>query len=194
MRAHTLPRSLEAASGGSKCLDDASGDTNAIRGLNYCDPKTEVNGDYRAPSLLGTTSHAEARSSPTRCFPTSCLPVTPFAVVIPSKRSALKLLLNGTCPAADMVRENADGGHSVTSGLVVSGGSEAVSINCGPLPPESMQADPGVASGAESSNESKFLVAHSDTEHDEVSNTARDSCKHEISFSAQDLEHASNDT
>ncbi|KAH7984618.1 hypothetical protein HPB52_023288 [Rhipicephalus sanguineus] len=54
MWAHTLPRSLEAAPGGSECTDDAGGDTKAIWGLIYCDPKAEVNSDlldYRAPSL-----------------------------------------------------------------------------------------------------------------------------------------------
>ncbi|KAL1425773.1 hypothetical protein MTO96_018932 [Rhipicephalus appendiculatus] len=62
MRAHTLLRSLEAVPGGIECPDDAGGDTNAIRGLIYCDPKAEVNGDFTRSPRTKTPRNHESRS------------------------------------------------------------------------------------------------------------------------------------
>ncbi|XP_037506353.1 uncharacterized protein LOC119382636 isoform X2 [Rhipicephalus sanguineus] len=201
MRAHTLPRSLEAAPGGSECPDDAGGDANAIWGLIYCDPKAEVNGDVIRLPRTKSPRNRESRSG--KVFSDAVLPhfLSPGHDLCggdseqdDEKRALKKLLLNGTCLAADVPSENADGGHSVANGAVMSGCSEAVSADCGPPSADSVQADSGVVSGAESCNEGKFLVAHSDTEAEEVPNAANEPCDHEISLSEQDGEPASNVT
>uniref|UniRef100_A0A131YK54 Microtubule associated tumor suppressor candidate 2 n=1 Tax=Rhipicephalus appendiculatus TaxID=34631 RepID=A0A131YK54_RHIAP len=200
MRAHTLPRSLEAAPGGSECPDDAGGDVNAIWGLIYCDPRAEVNGDLIRPPRAKSPRNRESRSG--KVFSDAVLPhflspgldLSAGDAEQDEKRALKKLLLNGTCPAAEVLSENADGGHSVVNGAVVSGESEAVSADCGPPSADSVQADSGVASGAESCSEGKFVVANSDTERDEVPNAASEPCEHEIPLSEQDGEPASNVT
>ncbi|KAH6937154.1 hypothetical protein HPB50_025800 [Hyalomma asiaticum] len=201
LRAHTLPRSLEAAPGGSECPDDAGGDANTIWGLIYCDPKAEVNGDHiRLPRTKSPRSH-ESRSG--KVFSDAVLPhfLSPGQDLCcgepeqeDEKRALKKLLLNGTCLAADVLNENADSSRPVANGTVLSDGQEAASADSGPPSGDSVQADSGVASGAESTNESKFLVAHSDSEREEVPNPASELCGHEISLSEQNDGPASNVT
>lgn len=201
MRAHTLPRSLEAAPGGSECPDDVGGDTNAVWGLIYCDPKAEVNGDFRLPRAKSPRNH-ESRCG--KVFSDAVLPhfLTPGNDLgggepeqEDKKRALKKLLLNGTCLAeTDVPNENADSSHPVHNGAVVFGGSEAASADCGPPSADSVQGDSGVASGAESSTEGKFPVAHSETERDNMPNVASEQCEHEISLCEENGEPASNVT
>ncbi|KAH8041632.1 hypothetical protein HPB51_017077 [Rhipicephalus microplus] len=197
MRAHTLPRSLEAAPGGSERPDDAGGDANAIWGRIYCDPRAEVNGDHIRPPRAKSPRNRESRSG--KIFSEAVLPhfLSPGLDLSggdaeqDEKRALKKLLLNGTCPAVEGLSENADVVHSVANGTVVSAESEAVSADCGPPSADSVQADSGVASGADSCSEGKFLLIHSDTERDEVPSAASE---HEISLLEQDSEPASNVT
>ncbi|XP_050038797.3 uncharacterized protein [Dermacentor andersoni] len=200
MRAHTLPRSLEAAPGGSECPDD-DGDANAVWGLIYCDPKAEMNGDFRLPRAISTRNH-ESRSG--KVFSDAVLPhfLTPghdLGGGEPEQedkmRALKKLLLNGTClAAADVPSEDADSSHSVANGAVVFESPESASADCGPPSADSVQGDFGATSGAESNTESKFSVAHSETERDDVPNLASEQCEHEISLCEQNGEPTSNVT
>ncbi|XP_077518979.1 uncharacterized protein LOC144128997 isoform X3 [Amblyomma americanum] len=177
MRAHTLPRSLEAAPSGSECPDDADG---TVWGVIYCDPKADANDHFQLPrAKLDTPKCRDARGG--KVFSNAVLPhfLHPGHELgggesLADRRALKKLLLNGTCPA---VSNDDDSFGPVGNGLVVCEGAEPASGDCGPPSVESVQGDSGVASGAES-NEGKGHVAQPDPERD-VPNAISEQCQGE---------------
>lgn len=152
LRAHTLPRSLEAAPGGSECPDDA--DSTVCWGVIYCDPKAaEKSSDtfQLVQDKFGPLKNHDARGG--KVFSNAVLPHflppgqdgagEPRA----EKRPLKKLLLNGACPQGG--RESSP---RMGNGVVISNEVDAKERN--PAGSESAQDDSGVVSATES-NEGK---------------------------------------